>query len=221
MMAKPPEIQEPLDRNSPFMEVLYRRRAVRSYTPEIIDGERLEPLLDAAVHAPTARDQEPWQFVVVQNRELLRRISDRAKELARAQAAHHGNVLKPPGSPGDGVASPLADPHYNIFYDAGTLVIICARLTPEFFTPDSWPAHSFVVADCWLAAENLMLAACASGLGTCCIGFAVPALNDPVIKAELGIPPGVEAFAPIIVGMPATETPIVPRKPPVVLRWIR
>ena len=135
--------------------------------------------------------------------------------------SHHGNVLKPPGSPGDGVASPLADPHFNIFYDAGTLVVICARVTPEFFTPDSWPAHSFVVADCWLAAENFMLAACAEGLGTCCIGFSVAALNDPHIKAELGIPAAVEAFAPIIVGVPAVVTPLVPRKPPVVLRWIR
>ena len=220
-MTRPPEIMEPVSTNSPFMEVLYRRRAVRSYRPDVIDGERLQRLLDAAVHAPTARHQEPWEFVVVQNAGLLQRISNRAKELARANAAHHGNVLKPPGAPGDGVASPLADPGYNIFYDAGTLVVICARLTPDFFTPDSWPAHSFVVADCWLAAENLMLAACADGLGTCCIGFAVPALNDPLIKAELGIPSAVEAFAPIIVGVPAGVTPLVSRKPPVLLRWIR
>ena len=187
-MSSSPEIVEPLALDSPFKEVLYRRRAVRAYKPDVIERSGSQRLLDAAVHAPTARHQEPWQFVVIQNRDLLKRISDRAKELARANAAHHGNVLKPPGSPGDGVASPLADPDFNIFYDAGTLVVICARLTPDFFSPDSWPAHSFVVADCWLAAENLMLAACADGLGTCCIGFAVAALNDPNFKAELGVP---------------------------------
>jgi nitroreductase len=220
-MPTPPDILAPLNPNSPFTEVLYRRRAVRAYKADVIEEHRLRKLLDAAVHAPTARHQEPWQFAVVQNRELLKRISDRAKELARANAAHHGNVLKPPGSPGDGVASPLADPDFNIFYDAGTLVVICARLTPEFFSPDAWPAHSFVVADCWLAAENLMLAACADGLGTCCIGFAVQALNDPNIKAELGMPAGVEAFAPVIVGVPSGVTAPVPRKPPDVLRWIR
>ena len=66
-----------------------------------------------------------------------------------------------------------------------------------------------------------MLAACADGLGTCCIGFAVAALNDPNVKAELGMPAGMEAFAPIIVGVPAVVTPLVSRKPPVVLRWIR
>ena len=217
----PPRILEPLTPASSFTEVLYRRRAVRAYAPDAVDESRLRPLLEAAVHAPTARHQEPWQFVIVQNRDLLKRISDRAKGLARANAAHHGNVLKPPGSPGDGVPSPLADPEFNIFYDAGTLVVICARLTQEFFTPDSWPAHSFVVADCWLAAENFMLAATADGLGTCCIGFAVAELNDPNVKLEIGIPNGVEAFAPIIVGVPAGDTLPVPRKPPVVLRWIR
>lgn len=49
-----------------------------------------------------------------------------------------------------------------------------------------------MVADCWLAAENLMLSACALGLGTCCIGSAIPALNSPEAKSELGISADVE-----------------------------
>jgi hypothetical protein len=46
------------------------------------------------------------------------------------------------------------------------------------------------VADCWLAPENLMLAACAKGLGACVIGLAVSALSTPEWKAELKIPDG-------------------------------
>jgi nitroreductase len=192
------------------IDVIYQRRAVRAYKPDNIDERRLRALLDATVHAPTAMHEEPWQFIVVQNRALLKRLSDRAKEMASMQAEHHGNLLKPPGVAGDGIASPLADPHFNIFYDAGTLVVICAR-----------PTNEFVAADCWLAAENLMLAAWAAGLGTCCIGFAVSVLNTPETKAELGIPPDVHAFAPIIVGVPRGEALPVPRKAPVVLNWIR
>ena len=78
-----------------------------------------------------------------------------------------------------------------MFYDAGTLIAIGAK-----------PLGPFVVADCWLAAENLMLAACALGLGTCCIGAAVGALNSPDTKSELAIPSDVEIVAPIVVGMP-------------------
>jgi hypothetical protein len=39
--------------------------------------------------------------------------------------------------------------------------------------------------------------------------------------AELGIPADVQAFVPIIVGVPRGETPTIPRKPAVVLNWIR
>ena len=208
-MSEPTLVDEPRG-TTDLLDVIYRRRAVRAYTPDPIDERRLRALLDAAVHAPTAIHQEPWQFVVVQNRTLLKRISDRAKELARVHTAHHGPLLKRPGGAADKVFSPLADPEFNIFYDAGTLVVICAR-----------PTNEFVAADCWLAAENFMLSACADALGTCCIGFAMPVLNTPEMKAELGIPADVHAFAPIIVGVPRGEVHPVPRKPPVVLNWLR
>jgi nitroreductase len=208
-MSAPTTVEEPRGTTG-FIDVIYRRRAVRAYKPDAIDERRLRALLDAAVHAPTAMHQETWQFIVVQDRALLKRLSDRAKEMARAQAAHHGTLLRPHVAASERIFAPLADPDFNIFYDAGTLVVICAR-----------PANDFVTADCWLAAENFMLSACADGLGTCCIGFAVPVLNAPEAKAELGIPADVHAFAPIIVGVPRGDAPPVPRKPPVVLNWIR
>jgi nitroreductase len=76
-----------------------------------------------------------------------------------------------------------------------------------------------VAADCWLAAENLMLAACLLGLGTCCIGSAVPVLNSPETKSELAIPADVEAIAPIIVGVPSGPPVEVLRKDPLILSW--
>jgi nitroreductase len=208
-MSTPALVEEPRGMLG-SLDVIYRRRAVRAYKPDAIDERRLRALFDAAVHAPTAMHQEPWQFVVVQDRQLLKRLSDRAKAMARGQATHHGTLLKPPGAAGNGIPTPLADPAFNIFYDAGTLVVICAR-----------PTNEFVAADCWLAAENFMLAASASGLGTCCIGFAVHALNSPEVKAELGIPADVHAFAPMIVGVPRGDPLPVSRKPPVVLNWLR
>ena len=167
-------------------------------------------MLDAAVHAPTAMHQEPCRFAIVQDRAVLQALSDRAKEMARAAAISHSLLLRPPGAAGVGVASPLADPAFNIFYDAGTLVVICAN-----------PSNDLVAADCWLAAENLMLAAVAHGLGTCCIGFAIAALNTPEGKKQAGIPADLTAFAPIIVGVPRGVVSPVPRKPPAVVSWIR
>lgn len=64
-----------------------------------------------------------------------------------------------------------------------------------------------------------MLAALGMGLGSCVIGFAVPALNAPEIKAELGIPTECSAIAPIIVGVRSDETPRTTRKEPDNLAW--
>jgi hypothetical protein len=83
----------------------------------------------------------------------------------------------------------LADPNYNIFYNAGTLVVICAK--PGGLNP---------AEDCCLAAQNLMLAAHAAGLGTCPIGFARPWLNLSETKKELALPGDFEAVCPLIVG---------------------
>ena len=74
---------------------------------------------------------------------------------------------------------------------------------------------------CWLAADSLILAAPAIRLGTCCIGFALPALHTPEVKYQLGIPDGTDAVAAIIVGFPRGETPAVARKAPHVLRWLK
>jgi nitroreductase len=146
--------------------------------------------------------QEPWAFAILQDKSALKRLSDRAKPLF-VEDAHRAHFDR-----GGHALDIFTRPDFNIFYDAGTLIVICAS-----------PQGPFVAADCWLAAENLMLAACALGLGTCVIGSALPALNTSEGKAELGIPAELDAIAPIIVGVPHGQTPPVPRKKPVILAW--
>jgi nitroreductase len=181
-------------------EAIMARRSVRAYAPHVLDLATIETLLDAAVRAPTAMHEEPWAFVIVQDGKLLRQLSDRAKPLfveeVRHRNAHGANHS----------FEHFTRPDFDIFYGAGTLIIICAK-----------PSSPFVTADCWLAAENLMLAACALGLGSCVIGSAVAALNIHKVKSELGIPDEFSAIAPIVVGVPSGETPVSARKLPLVL----
>jgi len=184
------------------LDAIYHRRSVRNYTLQTIDQAVIRALLDAAVHAPTAMHEEPWSFAVIQDKNLLTRLSDSTKERLRSAGqgsdSHHAKHT----------LDLVNKPDFHVFYNAGTLIIICSKLQGPF-----------VVADCWLAAENLMLAACAQGLGTCVIGLAVSALNTPEWKAELKIPAEMTAIAPIIVGVPAGETPVVSRKQPEVVAW--
>jgi len=185
-----------------LVDAIYHRRSVRSYGPASVDRATIQALLAAAVRAPTAVHQEPWGFVILQDKGALKRLSDRAKPLF-LEEVHREHLDR-----GGHALDIFSSPDFNIFYDAPTLIVICAR-----------PLGAFIAADCWLAAENLMLAACAMGLGTCVIGSALPALNMPEGKVEIGIPAEFAAIAPIIVGVPKHETPLVPRKEPVVLAW--
>jgi nitroreductase len=188
--------------NMSIMDAIYNRSSVRSYSAKVLDQTMIRILLAAAVRAPTAVHLEPWVFAILQDTTALKRLSDRAKplfleEVQRSHLDRGGHAL-----------DIFTSPDFNMFYNAGTLIIICGK-----------PMGPFVVADCWLAAENLILAAYSMGLGTCIIGSAVPALNIPEIKADLGIPEELTPIAPIIVGVPSGETPPTGRKDPEVVLW--
>ncbi len=143
---------------------------------------------------------QPWRFIVICGRERLLKLSEDAK-------AH---ILKtmPKGSPLERYKVRLSEPAFDIFYGAPALVIVAA-------TSD----ESGACEDCALAAQNLMLAAHAMGLGTCWIGFARPWLNEPAAKAEIGIPETLWPVAPVIVGHPKGQPERHPRRAPDII-WI-
>ena len=184
------------------IETILARRSVRAYTSEILGRKTVQTLLEAAIRAPTAMHGEPWAFVVVQNRQMLKLISDRAKPILAEEMRQH---LARETSQS---LEYLASPDFDLFHGAGTLIVICAL-----------PNSGFVAADCWLAAENVMLVACDLGLGSCVIGTSVTTLNLSLVKTELGIPGEYMAIAPIIVGMPREPAPATSRKEPLILSW--
>jgi nitroreductase len=181
-------------------EAITGRRAMREYTDETVDERTIRRLIDAAVQAPSAVNQQPWTFTVVRDQNVLDRISRDAKS--------HMLANMPASSRSGHFRALLGDPDFHIFYHAPVLILISAG------AESPW-----VVEDCSLAAENLMLAAYAAGLGTCWIGFAQSFLNTPAGKNTLGLPAACVSVAPIIVGHPKAAPPPVPRKEPEV-RWI-
>jgi nitroreductase len=183
-----------------ILEAIYSRRAVREYTAEAVDEDTLRKLIDAAIQAPSAVNQQPWAFCVVRDKALLARISREAKAyMLRTSVAgllsHHFEEI-------------LGNPSFDIFYHAPVLIVISA------IGESAW-----AVENCSLAAENLMLAARAAGLGTCWIGFAQNWLGTNEGRSALDLPAGYLPIAPIIVGHPKAQPPQVPRKPPEI-RWI-
>ncbi len=56
------------------MEAIMTRRSIRKFTGETIDKERVTRILKAAMAAPSSKNEQPWVFVVIDDRKLLNEI---------------------------------------------------------------------------------------------------------------------------------------------------
>jgi len=58
------------------LEAILTRRSVREFTSEPVSQTEVETILRAAMHAPSACNQQPWHFIVVDEREKLDALAD-------------------------------------------------------------------------------------------------------------------------------------------------
>ena len=61
------------------LKTLYTRRSIREFTNKQISDEDLALILHAAAYAPSGRNQQTWNFTVVQNPNLLKELADDIK----------------------------------------------------------------------------------------------------------------------------------------------
>ncbi len=182
------------------MDAISHRRSVREYLDKTVPRATIERLIDAAIQAPSAVNRQPWHFTVIQDRKLLDEISARAKR-------HMLSIIGTDKAPAI-LREHLSDPGFQIFYHAPVLILISGS------DDDDW-----VTEDAALAAENLMLAAHAFGLGSCWIGFSQRWFETGEGSKTIGLPNGLRPIAPIIVGYSRRAAPAVPRNP-ATIRWI-
>jgi nitroreductase len=181
------------------MRAIYERRAVRAYNDRPISRTDLELVVDAAIHAPSAVNCQPWAFVVIQESGALARYAKEGTQLL---------LEEPPvvevaesGLPDmERLRQMASGPGFELFHGAPSLVVIYATSANG-------------VPDCFLAAQNLMLASWTLGLGTCPIGLARPLFNRAEVKKELGVSPDWTCALPIAVGWPDRESPPTSRRP--------
>lgn len=183
-----------------LQEAIVTRRSVRLFLDKSVEKEKINQLMESAVQAPSATNAQPWAFAVIANKELLATYSSKAKAYL-LEFLDKYPVLKK-------YETALSNPDFNIFYNAGTLLIIYSK-----------PLNNAPNEDCCLAAQNVMLSAHELGLGSCWIGFARDFLNRDDIKKELGVPNEYNAVAPLIIGYPKGKMPVVQKGSPEILFW--
>lgn len=56
-------------------EAILTRRSIRKFTSQLVSHDLIEKILRAGMQAPSARNKQPWHFIVIQDREMLDKIS--------------------------------------------------------------------------------------------------------------------------------------------------
>lgn len=57
------------------MKEIFNRRSIRKFKEQPVEPEKIDRLLRAAMQAPSAINEQPWEFIVVQDKEALNRLS--------------------------------------------------------------------------------------------------------------------------------------------------
>jgi len=185
-----------------FEELLQKRRSIRDFEEREVSLPLIQEIIRESTLAPSASHGQPWYFIIITNRDVMKRLSDECKRslLARIEAN--------PDMPLSGYKEALQNAGFNIFYNAPCVVYIAGRA--ETGSLD---------VDCALLASYLMFSAAQRGLGTCWIGLGAH-IDNPEIRHEIGLSEECRIVAPIIMGYPGLIPEPLPREEPKILRII-
>ena len=145
--------------NSSFLDLVRIRQSVRKYTGKPVEEEKLHRCLEAARLSPSASNSQPWKFVVVNDPELVQKVS---KE----------------------TIGPLST--FNNFVPQAPVILAIVIEKMKVFTKigASIQDREYPLIDIGIAAEHFCLQAAEEGLGTCMLGW----FNEKPVKELLKIP---------------------------------
>ncbi len=214
-----------------LLKVIMERKTIRAFKPDPVPKERVEEVIRLAIHAPSAINLQPWEFIVVTGEEkerLGRRLIKAYKE--KQIGCNPGNVKplsKTYGKRGAktlGLMNPFLKEmgmDLNQYINEGSCNFYGAPVAILLCLDDSFPKARMV--DIGLALGYLVLAAHEFGLATCPIGLIV-AYEDE-IKDLLNIPENKNVIIGVALGYPDSDIPINRFKSPrdsldKFVRWI-
>ncbi len=157
-----------------FLELAKKRLSCRDYLDKPVPSEALAYCLEAARLAPSACNQQPWRFIIVEDPELRGKLSKEA-------------LL--PGLPMPWVAS------------APVIAVLCAKkkIGIHGIAPMVSGIHYHLI-DLGIAGEHFILAAAEQELGTCWIGW----FKAKAVRKILDLPKSLEPVSLITLGYPAS-----------------
>jgi nitroreductase len=182
-----------------FFDVVFNQRACREFSDDPVDDALIERCLKAATHAPSAENRQPWVFVVIKDAERRIAIGDLTRRAWRNGGRQHSEGRLPAGL--------LADVDRGAEGGvAGAPVLVVVGADAEL------GLESTFASSVYPAAQNLLLAAAALGLGSAMTTLATAFAAE--LRELLDLPVSVRPMAVIPLGWPARPLG-TPRRVPV------
>ncbi|HEY0742041.1 MAG TPA: nitroreductase [Chryseosolibacter sp.] len=170
-----------------IIQIIYDRRAVRKYKSRPVEKSLIEQLVDTGRMAPSGMNLQPWKFYVVTESNLIKQMDEQIKVVV-------ADIYKMPE-----MVEFLKKPN-SIFHGAPVVVFITAPKVNE------WAA-----LDIGMCAQNMMLAAKASGLDTCPVGLG-KFIERTSLYSQLGVPATDHVLVSLTVGYGDEQPPVHERK---------
>lgn len=179
--------------------MMTQRRTIRRYMTEQITQEELNEILQAGLHAPNAGGRQSAIMVVCQNAELNAELGRISRGVENLTGIDLGRVSSEQPSIMDDESIKSG------FYGAPTVITL--------FSPKE---HYNMIGDCFVAAENIVIAAQSLGIGSCIVGRADKTFSTErgvAIQKEWGVGIEYEARLHVTLGYPEGKAPAYkPRK---------
>jgi len=172
-----------------FFEALSTRRSIRKYQERPVEEEKLRAVLDALRASPSWANQQCPRLVVVKDAETKRGIS----ELSYLESFFATKGYK-------------SNPAMKALAQAPVVLVLCADPTQS----GAIRGQDYYLADAGIAAQSLMLAANAEGLGTVFVGI----FQEEPLRDLLGIPENIRVVGLFPLGYPAEEKKEGPKRKP-------
>ncbi len=197
------------------MDAIKHRRSIRKYREKAVPEKVVKQIIEAGRYAPSSHNSQPWRFIVVTDKKVIRELSDLIKAWFKnkvklgAFASFFSKRLKQTINAAEKRVFTDKD---LFFYDAPCLVLIYSK------------KGRFHAQDCALAAQNMMLEAYSLGIGSCWVGFADVVLSrSRKTRSELGVPNKHKLMATLIFGYPEKfPSAPMPRKDEAnVIKWVK
>ncbi len=191
-------VEESLQRSAAFLDMMRKRRSVRTFSPDPVPIEIVQNAIATAGTAPSGANQQPWRFVVVQDPEVKARIraaaeTEERESDVRRLSAEWLEVLSP-------LETDWQKPHFT---EASCLIVAFQLDFGIKHLPNGAQQrvkHFYPCESIGIAVGMLIAALHSAGLAT--LTHAPSPMND--LNELLQRPGNERPFVVLLVGYPAT-----------------